>query len=229
MKEQHADQGYRKFWATMKEMTWKERWEYFWEYYKVATIVTIFLAVVLGTILFDALKPRPEVIIKGAIVNVKLSEQTEKDLSDGLWALYEGTEGQVAELIFSNIITDTSVAHDASSNYAEITKLVANITTQELDYLLLDEAAKNYFAQQEVFMDLTKLLSQDQLTALEERLVYQTLKDGTEVPTTIDLSGLPLDEGCTTGKGLYIGFPGNTGREDKLGALVDYLLTLEGK
>ena len=56
-----------------------------------------------------------------------------------------------------------------------------------------------------------------------------SLKDGTEVPTTIDLSGLPLDEGCTTGKGLYIGFPGNTGREDKLGALVEYLLVLEGK
>ena len=91
------------------------------------------------------------------------------------------------------------------------------------------KAAKDYFAQQEVFMDLTKLLSQDQLTALEGRLVYQTLKDGTEVPTTIDLSGLPLDEGCTTGKGLYIGFPGNTGREDKLGALVEYLLVLEGK
>ncbi|MBE6940917.1 MAG: hypothetical protein E7436_06400 [Ruminococcaceae bacterium] len=229
MKEQHADQGYRKFWATMKEMTWKERWEYFWEYYKVATIVTIFLAVVLGTILYDALKPRPEIIIKGAVVNVALSEQTEKDLSEGLLALFEGTEDQTAELMFSTIVTDTSVTHDASSNYAEITKLVAGITAQELDYLLMDEAAKNYFAQQEVFQDLANLLSREQLAALEGRLVYQTLKDGTEVPTAIDLSGLPLDEGCTTGKGLYIGFPGNTGREDKLGALVEYLLALEGK
>ena len=227
MSEQHADRGFRKFWATMAELTPKQRWAHFWEYYKGVTMIVVLVAVVLGLTIYDLAKPRKEVIFKGAMVNVALTQKAEQALTEDLRIYLEGTEDQEAALMYFLIVTDPTKPHDPNSNYAEIMKLAAEITTGSIDYALMDEEAKDYYLQQEAFADLNGLLTPAQMAALKDRLVYQTLEEGKTIPVAIDLGDIPLDAGCSTEKGLFIAFPGNNDRKDKVSAVLDYLLQVQ--
>ena len=56
MQDRHADQGYRKFWSLMKEMTWKERLTHIWYYYARYILLGIGILYIAGDVLYDTLK-----------------------------------------------------------------------------------------------------------------------------------------------------------------------------
>ena len=94
-------------------------------------------------------------------------------------------------------------------------KLIAMITTCELDYMLMDEYALTYCENNGMLAPLNKFLSQEMIEKFEGKLV--TIKDGdSEYVGAIDISDLPFVKKNLGSKDkVYIAFPGNTERTDR--------------
>ena len=80
--ERHADQGYRKFWSTMKELPWKQRFRHFFDYYGKYTLIAILLIFMFTDVLVTSLTPKPELVLSGTAINVSVSVEMEKKLTD---------------------------------------------------------------------------------------------------------------------------------------------------
>ena len=80
MKERHADQGHRKFWSLMKEMTWKERFTHIWYYYARYILLAICILYIAGDVLYQSFKEKPAEILSGTLINVTISTDLEKKL-----------------------------------------------------------------------------------------------------------------------------------------------------
>ena len=227
MSEEHADQGYRKLKDALVGMTWKQKWEHFWTYYKEVTIAVVIGAILIVCCVYEFVKPKTQIIMSGTAVNMLITENAYLYLTEDVLAPLGATEEQSASLFYARI-DDMAGDHNAVSNYEQITKLMAMISTGDLDYLLLDEVAKDYFLQQDHFMDLNQLLTPAQLETLSDMLVWQELEDGQTAPVAVDLAGTGFAANCVTESGnLYIAFPGNTGRNSSIPLLIDHLLSWE--
>ena len=89
-------------------------------------------------------------------------------------------------------------------------------------------AYSGYLTKAKEASDVTTLdavFSAEYLETIQERIVYIKNYEGAEVPFAIDLTDTAFAKACHLEKfGLYIAFPGNTGRNDQLDEFVDYLL-----
>ena len=89
-----------------------------------------------------------------------------------------------------------SADHNAAYNYDEIMKLTAMIAAQSLDYLLMDEVARDYYLKAANLIDLSSELTDAQLEAIRDSLVYQEQGDGSSIPLAVDLTGTAFAAQC---------------------------------
>lgn len=223
MAEQHADQGRRKLFKTMAGMTWKERFSYFFYYYGVITLVAVVILAMLGGLLYDAFREKPEVLFNGMTVNIDLSEKAEAALTDGVFELLGGEDPEKQKVTMDNAWL---------SHYDKniVTTLTAQVAAGQVDYILADQDALDYLAPWDVFTDLTLFMSQEDLEPLKPRFAYGQRPDGSRFPLAINLAGTAFAKELEfEGENLYIAFPGNTDRVDDLPEFLDYLLESFGE
>lgn len=227
MSKSHTIRGYRNLKEATKGMTPKQKWEHYWTYYKAVTIAVIIGVILLGMFLYDILKPKAESILDGAAINVTLGDEAYSYVTEGILAPLGAEEGQIATVTYFHI-ADMSADHNAAYNYDEIMKLTAMIAAQSLDYLLMDEVARDYYLKAANLIDLSSVLTDTQLEAIRDRLVYQEQEDGSRIPLAVDLTGTAFAAQCVLADdSLYIGFPGNTGRNDQIYPLLECLINWE--
>lgn len=200
MSEQHADQGYRTFWSSMKGMTWKQRFQHFTYYYLKYVLIAAFLIYIGVDVLYDAFSPKPETILAGTVVNVQISDEARYALTDGAFTHMGGTDPdkQVVKLEPNPI--------DNMDLYAG-TNLQTKMMAGDYQYCLMDQIGLEKLLQLQLLPDLTKVLTEEQLAPWESRFRY--LKTETEFfPIAIDITGTPLAKECGfEGECLYLSFP----------------------
>lgn len=227
MSKSHTIRGYRSLKEATKGMTPKQKWEHYWTYYKTVTIAVVIGGILLGLFLYDILKPKPESVLDGAVINVSLGDEACSYVTEGILAPLGAEEGQTATVTYFHI-ADMSGEHNASYNYDEIMKLTAMIAARSLDYLLMDKVAGDYYIKPGNLIDLSSVLTDAQLESIRDRLVYQEEEDGSLVPLAVDLTGTGFAAQCVMAEdSLYIGFPGNTGRNDQIYPLLECLINWE--
>ncbi len=164
-----------------------------------------------------------EPVYVGACVNLGVTEEGQKYLTDGLFEKFGGNpKKDRIELTPMGINTGASAMTDIEMSSPE--KLLAMVTTGELDYLLLDAYALTYCGNDGLFAPLEESISKEMLAKFEGKLV--TLRyDDTEYVAAIDISDLPfVKKNLGTKDKVYIAFPGNTSRTDKNEAFLQYLM-----
>ena len=226
VKEQHADQGFRNLPKTLKPMTWKERFDHLWEYYRF-TFLVVSAAIVLSiTLVVDLITTHQVVLFAGTAINVNVSEERSTQLSEDLIALFgeEGKKKQSADLLIG-----TPAVMDGEPNmtqvYAEIMRVMSQITAGDLDYLLLDTDGLEYFTGAQTGEDIRKLVSEEYYKTLEDRVVMGDVEDVGMAPMAISIEDTEFAKHCTRrGEGLYLMFPGNTGRNEQVEAFIRYIL-----
>ena len=218
MQERHADQGYRKFWATMKEMTWKERIQHILYYYGKYMIIAVFLIYMLTDILIDAYKEKPEVLLAGTAVNVHVSVEMEKMLTEDIFSVVGGTDAEKQEVTLSPNKIDYTDVHMTS---ALQTKLLAG----DYHYVLMDQTALDMLISMQALPNLYQVLPKEKWEPWNDRFIsVQT--EGVQYPVAIDISGTPLAAGCSfDGDRIYMGFPVNLDTLAVVETFLDYLLT----
>ncbi|MBE6947324.1 MAG: hypothetical protein E7454_03640 [Ruminococcaceae bacterium] len=217
MNEKHVDQGRRSFWKTMAGMTWKERAKYYWYYYGKYTIIGLLLLIMMGDIIYQTVKEKPEVLLRGTAVNVKMPPEMERKLTDDVLPYIGGEDPQrqVVELA-PNVL--------ATADFQMRSVLRTKFQGGAYDYVLMDQTALDLIVPMESFADLSLLISKEKLEKWNERFAYVQTDEDTRLPVAINITGTPLAEGCTyEGEYIYIAFPVIESRADVVEPFFDYL------
>ncbi|MBE6958067.1 MAG: hypothetical protein E7447_02805 [Ruminococcaceae bacterium] len=216
MSEQHADQGHRKFWPLMKSMTWKQRIQHILYYYLKYALLAAFLIYMGVDVLYDAFKPKPEVLLSGTVVNAHISVEMEDRLRSGAFAYMGGTDPdkQVITLVPNKIgYTDLYAGSGLQ------TKMLAG----DYHYCLTDLTGLEMLISMQAFPGLHEVLDEERLARWEGHFRYvQT--EGEKFPIAIDITGTPLAKACTyEGDYLFLAFPVNMDEIPTVVAFMDYL------
>jgi len=224
--EKHADQGFRNLHKTLAPMSWKERFDHLWEYYRFTALVVGAAIVICIALAVDVVTNHKEILFTGAAINVNVSDERSTQMSEDLITLFgeEGNKKQSADLLIG-----TPAVMEGEPNmtqvYAEIMRVMSQITAGDLDYLLLDADGLEYFTGAQAGEDIRKLVSEEYYKTLEDRMVTGDVEDVGIAPMAISIGDTEFAKHCTRrGEGLYLMFPGNTGRNDRVEAFIRYIL-----
>lgn len=216
MSEQHVDQGRRSFWKTMKNMTWKERIKHILYYYGKYILIVAFLVYMFTDLILYMTKEKPENLLSGTAINVHVSVDMEKRLTEDIFAHMGGTDTEKQEITLAPNELTQSDLHMISSMR---TKLMSGT----YDYALMDQEALGMVLTMEALPDLTLLLPEEKLAAWEDRFVYVQTDEG-KYPVALNITGTPLAAECTfNGESLYLGFPVNKNTLQVVEPFFDYL------
>ncbi len=218
MKEQHADQGYRGFWSTMKNMTWKERGKHFLFYYGKYVLLAAFIIYMLGDLAYESLiKEKPEELLRGTAVNVSVSLELEDALTEDALTSMGGTDAEKQ--------TITLVANQIShTDFLMSTTMQTKLLSGAYDYAIMDQTGLDMLAPMDAFPDMNLLLSEEKLDQWQERFAY-VRRDGVDYPIAINITGMPITEDLTyDGEYVYLAFCVNNERVDVAEPFYDYLV-----
>ena len=214
--ERHADQGYRKFWSTMKELPWKQRFRHFFDYYGKYTLIAILLIFMFTDILVTSLTPKPELVLSGTAINVSVSVEMEKKLTDEAFTAMGGTdpEKQTTDLV-PNAVSATDLMTSA---------LQAKLLAGDYHYVLVDEEGLGMILSMQALPSMELVLPKEKLEPWKDR--FKNIEtDGKTVPIALDITGTVLASGCTyEGEHLYLGFSVNQNTMAAVEPFFDYLI-----
>ena len=162
----------------MKGMTFKEKADHLWTYYKEYAFVVIMVLIIAGGVIVSFLTPVPKLVSSGTLVNVSLTLEGHDHLTDVFYEEVLGSpEGKVALTTANYSTLGTVDSIDAS--YQAYMGVTAKVEAKELDYLLMDQVGLNYYGNQDMLMDLRKILSEEELRQLdaEGHLGYAARED----------------------------------------------------
>jgi hypothetical protein len=209
---------------TLASMPPKKKLEHLWTYYKWVPILLLALIFFASSMISSILESRKTILFGGICINVTLSQDTQTYLTEDLFAHFGGTDHSKEKVIL-NHSQMTFDSQDPYGAYAESTAIAAQIAAREIDYILMDTTAKDYFTGPEITTDLSQLLTPQQLNSLQRRLIYRKTPTGERYPFAIDLTDTPFAAACgMEKKGLYVAFPGNTDRVQRTADFLEYLL-----
>lgn len=187
--------GCVKFWKDIKPMTWKQRLEYLWMYYKEYTFLAFMglMAVVLAvTIVVNQAK---NTLVSGMVINLSVDPMGMSYMKEEYQnEIAPGDKWNVVELDYTSFGDMEDLEFGDASYYASQV-LLARVSGQMLDYIIMDKFAMEYYITQEVYLDLREFFTEEELAQLEaEKKVIWAMQEGdTERwPIAIKITDIPF-------------------------------------
>lgn len=199
----------------LKQMSWPDRWNHIWTYYYLWIIAFVFLVIMgveVGKIIHNA---RLQLLQSGMLVNAELTEEMEAHMTDGLLD-YAGLSPKKykAEIAQQNYTGRTE--EDVTAYYTEI-GIMARISAEDLDYMLLDQLAYDAFLQGEYFLDLRELADGGTLAEWEDLLLYRE-----EVPIGIRVNETEIGQRFLPEEDYFLLFIQNSPRKEEMQTLLSF-------
>lgn len=218
MSERHADQGYRKFWATMKEMSWKERGIHILYYYGKYLVIVAFLVYMFADLLIYTNKEKPERILAGTAINVHVSVDMEKILTADAFFHVGGENADKQEV--------TLVPNRLKpSDFILLSQMRTELLTGKYDYVLMDQTALEMLLSMQALPNLYQVLPEEKWEPWNDRFISVQTEEQT-YPVAINITGTPLAADCTyDGDRIYLGFPVNVDTLDVVEPFLEYLVS----
>ena len=175
----------------MKGKSLKEKFQYFWEYYRVATLVTILVAVFLGNLIYTVATAKDN-----ALYAVFVNGYTDMDTEEYMAGFDE--YAQIDTKNYSTTLeTNFTLSQDSADTYAvaNLQKFAAQVAAQEVDVMIADPDTFNQYAENGYLGGLNEFLSEETLSRYSDRLIYANIPDDDteeEVPVGIDIADCAL-------------------------------------
>lgn len=228
MNESRLSIAFREFIATLRPMTWRERMDHIWTYYKEIILIAAVVIILLSSIVSNALKPRLEVRMAGYLANITLSEDGSAYLKEDYLSHLGGSADSQTVVLSSTYFGGEDYLTNMEANYNAALAPVLQVTAQEVDYMLLDEIALEFYLSKAFFMDLRQLLNEEELQQLE--LTYYQPVDidekpvGESYPVAVDITGTAFAQGCAKdAKKVYFVAVANGPNKDDIRNFWEYL------
>lgn len=172
----HAEQ------EKLSPMTAKQRWEYIWEYYKWWIIGAAAILIFTVSMIQNGLYRQKEVLISGMFINTTTSEEGYSFVKEDYWEACGSSRGTRMELVEATVIrydAEQPTSNDVTARMG----VDAMIATGELDYIICDLAAAQFYGRQDYCIDLGLMLPEGQWNLLQTEGGF----------TAIDLTGSRLE------------------------------------
>ena len=228
MNESRLSIALREFIATLRPMSWRDRIDHIWTYYKEIILIGAVVIILLASILGNALKPRLEVRMSGYLANITLSEDGSAYLKEDYLSHLGGSADSQTVILNSTVFGGEGYLTSMEANYNAALAPVLQVTAQEVDYMLLDEVALEFYMNKAFFMDLRQLLNEEELQQLE--LTYYQPVDidekpvGESYPVAVDITGTAFAQGCAKdAKKVYFVAVANGPNKDDIRNFWEYL------
>ena len=228
MNESRLSIALREFIATLRPMSWRDRIDHIWTYYKEIILIGAVVIILLASILGNALKPRLEVRMSGYLANITLSEDGSAYLKEDYLSHLGGSADSQTVILNSTVFGGEGYLTSMEANYNAALAPVLQVTAQEVDYMLLDEVALEFYLNKAFFMDLRQLLNMEELKQLE--LTYYQPVDidekpvGGSYPVAVDITGTAFAQGCAKdAKKVYFVAVANGPNKDDIRNFWEYL------
>ncbi len=154
-------------WQALKGMGFKAHWEYFWDYYKIHVAVGVFAIVMLGMLIHDIAANKPYALDS---IFVNANSLMGADALQQGFAEYEGIDTNETAVF---IDTNTSLSPDGGSmDISMMEKIYAMIAAKELDTFLADTQIFEKYANNEMFLDLREVFTEEELSELGDKVYY---------------------------------------------------------
>lgn len=226
----HDDHPY---WETVKRLpTLRAKVEYTWENWNVQILATAFIIVLISSVLITNLTQNVPDYLTGAYINMLSVDESEDYQADYLdqvflrdYLGYPETE-KLSMPYSANMPLDlTEGSALAELNHNTITRLDAQIPSNELDYFVMTEDVVLWIHERygAAFMDLRDFLTAEELELYADRLRYT--RDG--VPIAIDITDSTLlAEMCLTAdKPVCFSWFAYVKNQDRMRPFFDFLMT----
>ena len=230
MWEKFKKSNFYKEWLKLREelkpMTGKQRLEHLWTYYKEYLWFVALGICVICMFAAGAVNASKETIAGGMMVNISIEQEGFNYLSEDFREHLGGEGNQIVELDYSNF---SSLADPTSSedNYYASMLLLARVESGDLDYILLDQFAMEYYITQGVYLDLRDFFTPEELEELGAKVIYARQEDEEEADSwavAVDISDIPfVQEMIGTEKKTYFALSGSTTRPEICREMWDYL------
>ena len=214
--------------ATLRPMSWRDHIDHIWTYYKEIILIGAVVIILLASILGNALKPRLEVRMSGYLANITLSEDGSAYLKEDYLSHLGGSADSQTVILNSTVFGGEGYLTSREANYNAALAPVLQVTAQEVDYMLLDEVALEFYLNKAFFMDLRQLLNEEELKQLE--LTYYQPVDidekpvGGSYPVAVDITGTAFAQGCAKdAKKVYFVAVANGPNKDDIRNFWEYL------
>lgn len=195
--------------ADLKPMSFEDKVEHLWNYYKEGLVVVVVVVMIIALVATGLTNLRRETLVFGLQVNVEATEEGKAYLTDDLFAQMQGVKRK-QEVVLDRIdFGDVADPENVENSYNASMRLLAMVTAEEIDYMLMDEASMAFYASEDLFTDLRDLLPQQLLQELENALYYAQPEEYTEsFPAAVNITSLPFVQANIPEKGnVYMTFP----------------------
>lgn len=188
-------------WRNMREKPLKERIAYFLSYYKWYTVACIGVIVVIVGILVGNLLQK-DTVISGVMLNSTnaSSESAYKDFSQRFLDELELSNKDFEVSITSNLTYLPSSQENAENNYGTVQALLAKTSGSLLDFVVGNLSSSQNLAYSRFFMDLSKVLSQEQMQRLAPYIYYIDLAVIEKIEEAVEAGNYDVDIKIPDGK-----------------------------
>lgn len=202
----------------LKPMTWKERFEHIWEYHRYQLFVVFLLGMTLSVTLTAISARNKETLVGGMMVNVYSEPAGYQYMTEDYRTDLGATKKkQVVELMPVNF-GDPWDPQYGEDSYNTSLILTARVSGQMLDYMLMDKFAFEYYVPQEVYLDLRKVLTEDELKALEAQNLIRYVREESaeeDIPSAVIITGTQFAKDNLTAEGdIFFAFSSSTVRPE---------------
>lgn len=217
-------QAISKFFSDLKPMTWSERFDHIWTYYKGVILTVAFILFGAISIISTNLA-RKDSALCGVSVNIIVNETgtayVEEEYLSHLDLSAITHECSLLPIHYGSL--EDSMA-SVEYNYNQLMRPVLMVSAVELDYMLMDSESMQRYMVYDLFMDLRTVFTAEELSAMEDILIYSIPLDDDDqplsadpIPVAIDISSLPFaQENIQTGDSVYLSFAINAPQADTL-------------
>lgn len=216
---------------TLKPMTWKKRIDHLWTYYKSVLVVIIVIVTLIAIVVTGINNANRNILISGALVNTDTGVEGQAYLSEKYeqkW-LAAGVEGD-ADITYV-YFEDIETTNEVEFTYNAVTRIVAMTAAQELDYVIMNKLGLETYLGHDMFEDLSKILTAEELEQFADKLIYLNYEETSEtIPVAVDLQGTVFAERFVkTDVPHYLAFVANTLRPEGCRDLWEFILETPAK
>ena len=160
----------KKEWHKLKEqlapMTGKQRIDHLWTYYKEYLWIGIVVVILISAMISSAINLSKNVVVTGMMVNLTIDQRGYNYLSeDYAEKIQADPTWDVVKLEYTAFDPLTENANAEQNYYAAMT-VVAEVSAEKLDYIILDKSGMEFYITQDVYMDLREFFTEEELTDL---------------------------------------------------------------
>ncbi len=175
--------------AKLKNAPLKDKIAYFNEYYLKTTILAAFGIGLAGYLIYSILTAPSDTAFAAFFYN-DTGDSSNTELIDG-FVEYMGIDTKKHDAYIDATMNYTADATDYDS-FMGLEKAMAVLSTGELDVIVGDDTAIDYFAKSECLCDITALLPDDLSAQFEDKLYYAAVgEDSMMVPVGVYVSDAP--------------------------------------